>query len=892
METDKNQRKLQEVLQCGLVAIISRCHFYYCCLLPRPCGQPQHAVLAWLMLPLLLIVAAQAQEENLSPLPPAVAAIINAPDAPSVRLSPSGDYLFLAERERYQSLAELQRRKVKLAGLRVEPDTYSRHGQLYWNNLKIKKITLAECCDHPAQEVPLPPNAQITLPIISANSKRFAFLLKKNNGLELWAGETATARARPIANLRVNTLFDTFEDEDPGEESETEFFNLPLQWLPDQVHILVKGVVAPTVTMPDEFAGDKTLLTSHSEKLNRIITPDALQTNADARAFESYALSQPVLAHAVTGEVKAIGPPAIWESLTPSPDGQYFLARRLLRPYLTGVAHNNFAVASEVWDTQGCLVKQMRRRGPLQEVSTTGIRSGPRAFNWRETAPATLTWAEAHDSENKKRPNAPQDYIFMQAAPFTAPAKQIATLEARFSDLKWGEKDGLAFLYDDAGRVSSFYPDHAQPKLVELWQEPCNNDTCQIVTRQEPDGTTQVVQYGTAIYLTGTTVTNYQSCSYLARFDLTTRRQDILFKGNGKNESQNAHPDNSPTPSKNDARRPLKNDGPPLESFQRLLTPDARYILTRRESPVEPPNYYVRALGQGSHAGNALRPVTEFPDLVPTLRQVRRQFVSYQRRDGVNLSFVLYLPPNYQPGTRLPTVISVYPRDYDDGVRPDLDADPVYKYLDLTGVTPLFFTLRGYAVLEQVTMPVIGPDANRNDSFIEQTTWNTQAAIDKAVKLGVADPERIGVIGHSYGAFAAANLLAHTDLFRAGIASSGAYNRTLTPYGFQHETRTLWQAREFYTRISPFSFANQIKEPLLLIHGEEDENGGTSPFQSKEMAAAIRTNGGTTELIFVPYEGHQYKARESVAQALAAMFEWFDKYVKNAPPRAKNIKEK
>lgn len=130
-----------------------------------------------------------------------------------------------------------------------------------------------------------------------------------------------------------------------------------------------------------------------------------------------------------------------------------------------------------------------------------------------------------------------------------------------------------------------------------------------------------------------------------------------------------------------------------------------------------------------------------------------------------------------------------------------------------------------------------------------------------------------------------ANLLAHSDLFRAGIARSGAYNRTLTPFGFQSERRTFWEAPEMYAKVSPFWYADKIKEPILLIHGEADNNQGTFPIQSERMFAAIRGNGGTARLVMLPLEAHGYAAKESTEHTLFEMVQWFDKWVKNAKPR-------
>jgi len=274
--------------------------------------------------------------------------------------------------------------------------------------------------------------------------------------------------------------------------------------------------------------------------------------------------------------------------------------------------------------------------------------------------------------------------------------------------------------------------------------------------------------------------------------------------------------------------------------------------------------------------------LTDYRDPVPQLRKIRKQLVKYKRPDGVELSFTLYLPPDYKEGTRLPTVVWAYPREFTDASVAGQFGGSTERFTTITGTSHLFFLLAGYAVLDDASMPVVGPPETVNNTYVEQIVASAKAAIDKAAEMGVTDPRRVGVGGHSYGAFMTANLLAHSDLFRAGIARSGAYNRTLTPFGFQAESRTIWEAPQIYLKMSPFMVADKIKEPLLLIHGEADNNPGTFPIQSDRMYQAVRGNGGNARLVFLPHESHGYVGRESVEHTLAEMMEWFDKHVKNA----------
>jgi dipeptidyl aminopeptidase/acylaminoacyl peptidase len=323
------------------------------------------------------------------------------------------------------------------------------------------------------------------------------------------------------------------------------------------------------------------------------------------------------------------------------------------------------------------------------------------------------------------------------------------------------------------------------------------------------------------------------------------------------------------------------------ETFVAMMDDRGMNFITRKESPAEPPNLLVRQVCPPGEICTAMayRPLTEFKDPSPQLREIKRQLVRYKRADGVDLSFTLYLPPGYKEGTRLPTVVWAYPLEFTDASVAGQVSGSENRFTQMGGISHLFFLLQGYAVLDSTTMPIVGDPETVNDTFVKQINDSAKAAIDKGVEMGYVDRERVGVGGHSYGAFMTANLLAHNDLFRAGVARSGAYNRTLTPFGFQSERRTFWEAPDLYSKVSPFFFADKINEPILLIHGEADNNQGTYPIQSERLYAALSGTGGTARLVMLPLESHGYAAKESVEHTLYEMVDWFDRYVKNAKPR-------
>jgi dipeptidyl aminopeptidase/acylaminoacyl peptidase len=387
--------------------------------------------------------------------------------------------------------------------------------------------------------------------------------------------------------------------------------------------------------------------------------------------------------------------------------------------------------------------------------------------------------------------------------------------------------------------------------LTERNMQDRYKDPGQFLTETLPNGSRVLAESGGYFFLEGNGASPQGDRPFLDRFDPVTGKKERLFQC----------------------------DADHYETVVALLNDDASRFLTRRESPTEPPNYYIR------EANGKMTAFTTFPNPTPQIAGITKQLVTYKRADGVPLSFTLYLPPNYKAGTRLPTVVWAYPLEYNDADTAGQISGSTKRFTTFSATSHLFFLLEGYAILDGATIPIIGTPDEANNTYVEQLTTSAKAAIDKAAEMGVTDPERVGVGGHSYGAFMTANLLAHTDLFRAGIARSGAYNRTLTPFGFQSERRTFWEAQDVYLRMSPFMIANKIKEPILLIHGEADNNTGTFPIQSERMYAAIRGNGGTVRYVTLPHESHGYAAKESTEHVLYEMLTWFDKHVKNAPPK-------
>ncbi len=788
---------------------------------------------------LVFAVAAAPQEKYRQP-PQAVLEVLRAPATPQLQLSPTRDYALLVEPMRYPPIVEVAQPMLRLAGVRINPSTNGPHPASYSLSLTLNRIA-----DGAETRIALPAGAKPGRPEWSADGRYFAFPNTTATGIELWVGETPAAKVRRIPGVILNAAV--------GD---------PLEWMPSGREVLVKLVPAgrgrPPARPPAPLGPN---VQESSGKPAPVRTYQDLLTGPhDEELFDYYATSQLALVDVVSNRITPVGKPAVFQTASPAPDGQHLLVARLHRPYSYLHPLFIFPKEVEVWDRRGQAVHKLASLPLADAVPIEGVPTGPRNYHWRPTAPATLVWTEALDGGDPRRKVPHRDRLLMLSSPFTGQPVELLKTEHRHMGTYWGERDGLAVVgdYDRDRRwrrafaLNADQPSQAPRLLWSLSAQDRYKDPGSPVFRRLKTGHSALLQNGDFVYLTGAGASPEGDRPFLDRFDLKTLKAERLFRC----------------------------DAASSETVLGLLSDDGSRFITRRETPHDPPNYFVRAAGSAE-----LRALTKYPDPTPQLRGIRKQLVTYKRPDGVQLSFTLYLPPGYQEGTRLPTVVWAYPLEYVDPSTAGQVAGSAQRFTNIVGASHLFFLLEGYAILDGAAMPVVGDPETVNNTYVEQIVADAQAAIDKAVELGVTDPARVGVGGHSYGAFMTTNLLAHSDLFRAGIARSGAYNRTLTPFGFQSERRTLWEAPELYVKMSPFLHAHRIREPILLIHGEADNNSGTFPIQSERMYAAIRGNGGTVRLVMLPHESHGYMARESVEHTLCEMIAWFDKYVKNASAR-------
>jgi dipeptidyl aminopeptidase/acylaminoacyl peptidase len=765
--------------------------------------------------------------------PQAILDVLNAPPTPHHSVSPDRTHVLLAQWDRYPSIAVLSQPMLRLAGLRINPQTNGPHSPVSNSGFTLKRLS-----DGKETKIALPPGAELSAPFFSADGKHFAFSNTTKNNVELWVAETASGKAKQISGVALNCTY--------GQS---------IQWMPDNRTLLIRMIPSGRGAVPVAQAAPAGPNVQESKgKAGPVRTyQDMLTSPHDEALFDYYVTAQNALVDIASGKITPVGKPGIFAVNEPSPDGKYLLISRILHPY--SYVHTLFAFPKsvEVWDMSGRTVHAFPKLSLEDRVPIGGVAVGPRSFNWCPTASATLFWVEALDGGNPNKAAAHRDRLITLKAPFSEKPVEIYQTVQRFSGIQWSEESGVVIVrdYDRDKRWSTstlLNLNSATEAPRTLWSrniQDAYSDPGLPVLRTLASGQPAVRQIGSDIFLHGDGATPSGDRPFLRRYNLKTGKSEALFRSSETS----------------------------FEEFVALIAEDGSEFITQRQSPTEPPNYYL-------HSTAGVKKITDFKDPAPQLRTIKKQLVTYKRADGVPLSFTLYLPPDYKPGTALPTVVWAYPREFNDAETAGQVVGSTQRFTSIAGISHLFLLLSGYAILDNAGMPVVGTPEKANDTYIEQIVMDAKAAIDKAVEMGVTDRKRVGVGGHSYGAFMTANLLAHSDLFRAGIARSGAYNRTLTPFGFQSERRTLWEAPEIYLKMSPFMNANKINEPILLIHGEADNNPGTFPIQSDRLYQAIRGNGGTVRYVTLPFESHGYTARESVEHTLWEMISWFDKYVK------------
>jgi dipeptidyl aminopeptidase/acylaminoacyl peptidase len=762
--------------------------------------------------------------------------------APSVRISYDGKKAVLSYRNNYKSIEELCEQEVRLAGMRINPVLNVSSRMTYLTDLKILDI-------QSGKETPvagLPAKARLAHLVWAPDHSKMALTNTTDTGVELWVLDIKEAKARKLTEAHLNANQGT-----------------PYVWMKDGSALLCMKVPADRKPLYDTDATIPTgpvISENEGQKAQNRTYQDLLQNPLDEFNFEQLMRSE---IHKVdlTGKSRLFLKADMWRGLSFSPDGNYLMVSRMKKPFSYLVPASRFPMEIAVYDTQAKQIKILADI-PLTEELPKGfmaVRRGPRQFEWRADENAVVAYVEALDDGDPAKETEYRDAVFQWKAPFTEKPDLLVKTKYRYSGITWGRSD-LAIVYENwwnTRTIRTLFFNPSQPDTApRLFNERNSQDKYAdpgiFVTERNDRGTyTLAIEDGSA-FMIGDGYRPEGKFPFVDRYDLQTFDKERIYESKEKDR---------------------------LEDIISALDVKQRLFLTRLESKNEYPDLYIRDL-----KNDKISRVTMNENPFKVLNEVHKEVIRYRRDDGVELSATLYLPVGYdkEKKEKMPMIMWAYPTEFKDKNSAGQVTANANEFTFPGYGSPLFWLNRGYVVLDDAAFPIVGEgDKEPNDTFIPQLVANAKAAIDAVDAMGYIDRNRVAVGGHSYGAFMTANLLTHSNLFAAGIARSGAYNRTLTPFGFQSEERNYWEAPQVYNDMSPFQHADKMKTPILLIHGEADNNSGTFPMQSERYFNALKGLGATARLVILPKESHGYAARESIMHMLWEQDQWLEKHVKN-----------
>ncbi|HCQ76493.1 MAG TPA: S9 family peptidase [Leeuwenhoekiella sp.] len=794
-----------------------------------------------LFLLLTASVVAQVNLDYQKP-PQEILDLVDVPRAPWVLMNTEGDTMLLMYRDSYKTIAELSEEELRLGGLRINPKTNIGSRTTFYNDIKIKGIEETEAGTISG----LPEDAKLSNFNWSPDESKMAFTNTIEDGVQVWVLDLETATAKRVTEAFVNANMGN-----------------PISWFKDGERLLVNMLPATRkelVNTAEAVPTGPTISTSDGSKAQNRTYQDLLQNPNDVFNFEQLATSALVKVN-LDGTSTLWKDAAMYSDVSFSPDGNYIMTSTIHKPFSYIVPYYRFPETVTVYQQDGTEVKVVNETPLLEELPQgfMATQTGKRRISWRADQPATLYWVEALDQGDPELEVEYRDQVFMQKAPFSAaPQKVIKTIN-RYSGILWGDAN-TAIAYDRWWNTRNTKTYVFNPSDGSNMGEVISDRSYQDVYSDPGNFVTHDNEYGRSVltlvngnaYLMGDGFSDKGQFPFIDKMNLKTQETERIYESEYTDK---------------------------LESLQKALDIEAGKILVRIEAPTEYPNYYIRDLND-----NSLDQITRFENPFKSIQDVHKEVITYKREDGLELSGTLYLPVGYDMNKKekKPMLLWAYPREYKDKssaaqttTNPNEFTYPYYGSM-------VYWVTRGYVVLDDAAFPIVGEgDEEPNDTFRSQLVANAKAAIDAVDDLGYIDRDRVAVGGHSYGAFMTANLLSHSNLFAAGIARSGAYNRTLTPFGFQSEERNYWEAPEIYYEMSPFMHADKMKTPLLLIHGVADNNSGTYPLQSERYFNALKGLGATARLVMLPKESHGYAAKESILHMLWEQDQWLEKYVKN-----------
>jgi len=783
-------------------------------------------------------------QENLSYQKPSaeILALADYERAPTVSMDSKKEYMLLSYRNTYKTLDDLNQEEMRLGGLRINPVTNISSTVTYINNLKIRKIA----AKFETQVAGLPQNARLTNISWSPDEKKIAFTNTTITGVELWIIDVVTATAKKITfdNLNAN-------------------LGSPYSWMNDNQTLLVKVLPKNRTALVNEkkdLPKGPTVSVSDGSKSQNRTYQDLLKNKNDEANFDALVTSE-LYKVSVSGATTLFKSADIYAGESFSPDGNYLMLTTIQKPYSYIVPLSRFPQKSLVYDLSGKEIKQVNEV-PLTEIMPKGfssVRKGKRNMSWRADKPATLVYVEALDEGDQAKKVDFRDEVFQWNAPFNSAPISMMKTQQRFGGISWGN-DSFAIANDswyDTRNTKTYLLNPSNPnetpKVIsdrnsqDIYSDPGNFET-----KKNEFGRYVIATENGNAYLIGDGHTKEGQFPFIDELNLKTLKTKRLYTSKIKDK---------------------KEDLMSIEDYKK------GDVLVMIQSKNDYPNYYFRNIKSGK-----LTPITTFQNPFESIKNVYKEVIKYKRKDGVDLSGTLYLPAGYDriKKEKLPLLIWAYPAEFKDKNSAGQNDKNPNDFTFPNYGSFVYWVTKGYAVLDDASFPIIGEGTTEpNDTFITQLVDDAEAAINAVDNLGYINRKKVAVGGHSYGAFMTANLLTHSNLFACGIARSGAYNRTLTPFGFQSEQRNYWDVPSIYNEMSPFMNADKMKTPLLLVHGEADNNPGTFTLQTERYFQALKNLGAPTRMVILPKEAHGYAAKENIFHLLWEQDQFLEKYLKN-----------
>jgi len=774
--------------------------------------------------------------------PEEIRKLVDIVPTPVMMIESSNRFAILLERNVFKGLDELAEEELRLGGLRIDPASNGQSRKTYYRNLRVMDMKSGR----ESQVSGLPKSARLSDFGMSPDNKIMAFTNTNEDGVFLYILDIEKALASLLGKSPLNGVM-----------------GRPFTWCPDSKSLLIQVVpenrIKPKKALPTGPAIQEAMGGSAPVRTYQ----DLLRSKQDELLFDYFAISRVDKIDLLASQHRFLAS-GIYLDLEYSPDANYLMVTTLDKPYSYIVPYNRFPQVTNIFDASGKMTINFYNQPLIEELPKgfDAVATGRRSISWRADHGATLVWCEAQDGGDPAKDMEFRDFVYQWSVGSAGKPEILAKTKLRYRGITWGNSQ-TAILNEGWWKTRQMASYLINPKLPNQALKLLEQRSTQELYKQLGNFSTEFAENGRfrllkfdkkgkKMYLTGEGYSPDGNRPFLDEFDLATFKTERLWRADGKTT---------------------------YESIVRILDYEKLIMITRIESPTTNPNYHYRTVGQKS-----TEQFTFFANPYESFMGVTKEKIEYVRKDGVSLNGTLYLPAGYnkEKDGPLPVFMWAYPTEFKSAEEAGQLKESPFKFTQLFYGSPIYWAVRGYAILDNASFPIVGEGDNEpNDTFIEQLIANAEAAIDKLEDLGVGDRNRIAVGGHSYGAFMTANLLAHTDLFAAGIARSGAYNRTLTPFGFQSEERTFWDNPDLYLNMSPFAHANKILTPILMIHGDADNNPGTFTLQSERLFGAIKGLGGIARLVLLPFESHGYAAQENILHMLWEQDQWLEKYVKN-----------